>query len=142
MTTSPITPGDSLVAVVAELRKLDRDGTWITKPHELASSIERASAEIQKELPELRAAHYDETDGITGTLRNDELQELRAKLAACERDAARWAEAKKCDIVDGVDEGHVDYNIAKLASRAAPDPGPIHPWDAVGVLKQPEPPRP
>ena len=52
-----------------------------------ADRLERLDAEMRKELDELRnerddyrASLYDETDGITGTLRKDELAEASARV--------------------------------------------------------------
>jgi len=68
------------------------------------------------------------------------IEMLRAKLAACESeiDVLRRYGNKLCTAMADEYMRSDEY----LASRAAPDPGPIHPWDAVGVYPQPEPPRP
>jgi hypothetical protein len=142
VTPSPITPGDSLAAVVAELH---RQCLW-----SLASRIERLDAEMREALDianqrgdEWRRKFNEDTDTIA---------DLRAKLAACEGVTDEMVEAALLSDETAVERWKgkgipapeilmLEAIEAALASRAAPDPGPIHPWDAVGTVRQEEPPR-
>jgi len=79
MTTSPITPGDSLAAVVAELRAWGRGEVHTVLPNELAWRIERLDAEMRKEIEQrngwlaecYRISGADPSGGMKGDVNED-----------------------------------------------------------------------
>jgi len=115
MTPSPITPGDSLAAVVADL---EERGT--RRDDLIASRIERLDAEMREALDianqrgdEWRRKFNEDTNTIA---------ELRAKLAACERLRHEWlaraASTTQRQYANRILDCANDLNNA-LASRAA-----------------------
>jgi len=80
MTPSPITPGDSFAAVVAELRKHHVDELFDV--HDFADRIERLDAENTVEMRSAMETNARQCEQLRVLKREHEL--LRAKLAACE----------------------------------------------------------
>ena len=111
MTPSPITPGDSLAAVVAELRSFERGYSYDT--NRLADRIERLDAEMHTERSDLDAEcnRWMEVN-----------EQFRAKLAACERLRHEWlaraASTTQRQYANRILDCANDLNNA-LASRAA-----------------------
>ena len=143
MTPSPITPGDSLAAVVAELdtiiaqHRLHGDPclwTFVEPMTALRDRIERLDAEMRKERQAWREIAGRRGKSVAPYLL--EIKSLRAKLAACERDATRYwflRAGDGCDVsieeadddgdmvfVGGYEAAALDEAIdIALASRAA-----------------------
>ena len=136
MTPSPITPGDSLAAVVAELRECarvfnERNDNMLDSVAvaylSVADRIERLDAEMRKSITAMEATDANHAvtcgyyEGII-SLREKDLAEMRAKLAACERLRHEWlaraASTTQRQYANRILDCANDLNNA-LASRAA-----------------------
>lgn len=93
--TAPTSPSpDSLAVVVAELRSDSFRTSNLRLSSVLArwaDRIERLDAEMRKELDAIRKINERVRQA-----QGDTIQDLRAKLSACERDAARYRFLREC----------------------------------------------
>ena len=93
------------------------------------------------EINNLKQCLYDETEGITATLRNDRIAELEAQLATCTQvnEWAKFSDAtpsalpdRDIEITDGEERSFVE---SKYASLSAADGGWTH-WCELRALPE------
>lgn len=143
MTATP----DSFAAVVAELRELSSPSGYVAELNviDLCDRIERLDAEMRKER-ELLGVWQTEVTGyliVAGKLRPDfyesprstvhdlievKTEELRARLAACEKALSHYVEDTWAPVADYSDNywyqsGKAPWKHAEKALASRPSPG-------------------